>query len=70
MDKGETDTQIIFTRLEILLYTTEDVPSVFDLFLIIAKMHISYCKFKYVIPNILGFISRLNRIKTLRGTLQ
>ncbi len=38
-------------------------PPLLDLFLITAKMHIYYCKFKGIIPNLDGFIRRVNNIK-------
>lgn len=42
------------TQFEILLGTPEVVPPVFELFLIIAKMHMFHCKFKNVISKIKG----------------
>ncbi len=41
----ETDTYINFTSSEIILGRAEDIPPLFDLFLITAKMHIYYCKY-------------------------
>ncbi len=58
----ETDTYINFTSSEILLGTPEDIPPLFDLFLITAKLHIYYCKLKGIIPNLDGFIRRVNNI--------
>ncbi len=46
MIKRETDIQIMFTRLEILLGNPDDVPSLFDPFRIIVKNHIYHCTFK------------------------
>ncbi len=48
-----------------LLSTPEDTPPLFDLFLITAKMHIYYCKFKGIFPNLDGFIRRVNNIKCI-----
>ncbi len=59
----ETNTWINFSSSEILLRTPEDTPPLFDLFLITAKMHIYSCKFKGIIPNLDGFIRRVNNIK-------
>ncbi len=61
----ETDTYINFTSSEILLGTPEDIPPLFDLFLISANMDIYYCKFKGIIPNLDGFIRRVNNIKCI-----
>ncbi len=61
----ETDTYINFTSSEILLGTPQDFPPLFDLFLITAKIHIYYCKFKGIIPNLDGFIRRVNNIKCI-----
>ncbi len=45
--------------------TPEDNLPLFDPFLISAKMHIYYCKFKCIIPILDGFIRRLNNIKCI-----
>ncbi len=61
----ETDTYINFTSSEILLGTPEYTPPLFNQFLIKAKMHIYYWKFKDIIPNLDGFIGRVNNIKCI-----
>ncbi len=54
------------TSSEILLGTPEDTPSLFALFLITTTMHIYYCKFKGITPNLDGFIRRINNIKCIK----
>ncbi len=61
----ETDTYINVTSSEIQLGTPEDTLPLFDLFLTTAKMHIYYSKFKGIIPNLDGFIRRVNNIKCI-----
>ncbi len=63
--KKETDTYIKSIGSEILLGTPKNTPRLFDLFLITAKMHIYYCKFKGIIPHLDGFIRRVNNIKCI-----
>ncbi len=63
----ETDTYINFIGSEILLGTPEDTPPLFDIFLITAKMQIYYYKFNGIIPNLDGFIRRVNNIKCIEN---
>ncbi len=59
----ETDTNINFSSTEIILGTPSDIPSIFDLYLNIAKMHIYCCKFQNIVPGIEGFAKRIADIK-------
>ncbi len=61
--KSETDCHINFSDTEIILGTPSDVAPIFDMYHIIAKMHIYCCKYQNVVPNLQNFLSRVNNIK-------
>ncbi len=59
----QTDTEINFSNTEIILGTPSDNHPIFDLYWIIAKKHIYYCKFQNIVSGIEGFAKRIANIK-------
>jgi hypothetical protein len=48
-----------------MLGTPSDIAPVFDLFYIIAKMHIYACKIQNTTPKVEGFFKRIEHIKSI-----
>ena len=59
---SETDTALNLSDSDIILGTMLKMPPIFDLFIIVAKMHIYACKFHNTIPKVEGFIKRIENI--------
>lgn len=63
--RERSDVQIIFSDCEILLGTPDKIEPIYDLILIIGKMHINHCKYKNCLPSANAFLKRLERVKCI-----
>ncbi len=62
----QTETLIHLNDAEILMGCLKEVPPIFDLFVIVAKMHIYSCKlFGCGVPTVQGFTWKMNKIKSI-----
>ena len=61
--KEKSDIQIRFSESEMLLGTPDKIEPIFDLVLIIGKMHINHCKYNNSLPNAVIFFKRLEKIQ-------
>ncbi len=43
----------------------KEAPPIFDLYVIVAKMHIYSCKFDGCVPTVQGFTRKMNNIKSI-----
>ncbi len=58
---------IKFSNTDIILGTPSDIPLIFDLYLIITKIHLYCCKFQNVVPGIAKRVAYIEKKIALKN---